>query len=127
MPSRPRARTWPDDQIAKMLDWDAPLSQQAPEVQQALKPLLDEIRANVNNPDPARRTLPDVIQRLESGEVTGQALYHWLTTPGYPATKLQKAGIPGIKYLDQGSRAAGEGTRNYVTFSDAILKILERQ
>jgi hypothetical protein len=26
------------------------------------------------------------------------------------------AGIPGIRYLDQGSRSAGEGTRNYVMF-----------
>lgn len=32
------------------------------------------------------------------------------------AQALTEAGIPGIRYLDQGSRAAGEGTRNYVMF-----------
>ena len=30
--------------------------------------------------------------------------------------RLLDAGIPGIRYLDQGSRSAGEGTRNYVMF-----------
>ena len=29
---------------------------------------------------------------------------------------LQERGIPGIKYFDGGSRAAGEGTRNFVIF-----------
>ena len=39
---------------------------------------------------------------------------------------LRDAGIPGIKYLDQGSRAAGEGTRNYVVFDPAIIEILRK-
>ena len=40
---------------------------------------------------------------------------------------LNKAGIPGIKYLDQGSRGAGEGTRNFVLFDDTIPKILKQE
>jgi hypothetical protein len=39
---------------------------------------------------------------------------------------LRQAGIPGIKYLDQGSRTAGDGSRNYVTFSDSIVEILRK-
>jgi hypothetical protein len=42
---------------------------------------------------------------------------------------LRKAGIPGLKYFDQGSRAGGEGTRNYVTWDQDVLnrsKMLER-
>lgn len=39
---------------------------------------------------------------------------------------LRKAGIPGIRYLDQGSRGAGEGTRNYVMFDDALANIVSR-
>lgn len=43
------------------------------------------------------------------------------------ATKnLFDAGIPGIKYLDQGSRGAGEGSRNYVVFDDKIIDILRK-
>jgi hypothetical protein len=39
---------------------------------------------------------------------------------------LKRAGIPGIKYLDQGSRTAGEGTRNYVIWDDATIEILRK-
>ena len=40
---------------------------------------------------------------------------------------LRAKGIPGIRYLDGGSRAAGDGTRNFVVFDDSILKILNRE
>ena len=39
---------------------------------------------------------------------------------------LQKAGIPGIRYLDQGSRGHGTGTSNYVVFDDRIPSIVSR-
>lgn len=39
---------------------------------------------------------------------------------------LNSKGIPGIRYLDQGSRGAGEGSYNYVVFDDRIPKIVER-
>jgi hypothetical protein len=42
------------------------------------------------------------------------------------ADKLNNAGIPGIKYLDQGSRAAGEGSRNFVVFDAKTIDILKK-
>ena len=39
--------------------------------------------------------------------------------------QASEAGIPGIKYLDQGSRAGGEGTRNFVIFSDKDVEIVK--
>jgi hypothetical protein len=39
---------------------------------------------------------------------------------------MRQAGIPGIRYLDRGSRSAGEGTRNYVVFDDALIDIVKR-
>jgi len=39
---------------------------------------------------------------------------------------LKSMGVPGISYLDQGSRAAGQGSRNYVTFDDALVELLSR-
>lgn len=46
------------------------------------------------------------------------------------SNKLRELGIPGIKYLDAGSRGAGgSGTRNFVVFpgEEDKLKILERK
>lgn len=41
---------------------------------------------------------------------------------------LRQNGVPGIRYLDQGSRAAGEGTSNYVVFpgNEHLIEILRR-
>jgi hypothetical protein len=49
--------------------------------------------------------------------------------PGTPAERsaaLLQAGIPGLAYLDSGSRAAGTGSHNYVMFDDKGIKILEK-
>jgi len=55
----------------------------------------------------------------------GNAAYPMLDK-GLASQKLREAGIPGIKYLDQGSRGAGEGSRNYVVFDDKIIDILKK-
>ena len=99
----------PDEAVARMLDWDKPLSEQAPEVQEALHRAA-AIRAEQTGG--AFGPL-DVTQK-------GKEL---LPTMG--EERLRQAGIPGIKYLDEGSRGAGEGTRNFVTFSDDLPRILE--
>lgn len=39
---------------------------------------------------------------------------------------MREAGIPGIKYLDAGSRAAGDGSRNYVVFDDKLIDIVKK-
>ena len=39
---------------------------------------------------------------------------------------LHKQGIPGIRYLDGGSRSAGQGSSNFVVFDPEMIRILER-
>jgi hypothetical protein len=39
---------------------------------------------------------------------------------------LHAAGVPGIRYLDAGSRGAGEGSSNTVVFSPEIMNIIRR-
>lgn len=39
---------------------------------------------------------------------------------------MSEKGVKGIKYLDQGSRTSGEGSRNYVVFDDALIDILKK-
>jgi hypothetical protein len=39
---------------------------------------------------------------------------------------LNAQGIKGIRYLDEGSRAEGKGTSNFVIFEPSQVKILEQ-
>ncbi len=39
---------------------------------------------------------------------------------------LKDKGIPGIKYLDAGSRAKGDGSRNYVVFDENLISIVRK-
>jgi hypothetical protein len=39
---------------------------------------------------------------------------------------LREAGIPGIRYLDAGSRGAGDGSRNYVIFDENLIEIVRK-
>jgi hypothetical protein len=45
------------------------------------------------------------------------------SSPKAASLLMQEAGIPGNKYFDADSRAAGKGTNNYVVFDDAIVSI----
>lgn len=107
----------PDEQIAKMLDWDKPLSQQAPEVQKVLSGMIEQRR--VEYPNLGKDPTGNIIYQMIGGNVGA-------TAQKEASQALHAAGIPGIQYLDQASRGAGEGTRNYVVFSDEIPQILER-
>lgn len=90
-----------------LLDWDAPMSKQPKLVQRAFGDMAMDM------PGDGRRVYHDILTRRGEefdDDMTG-ALAHRAATQ-----ELLQEGIPGIRYLDQGSRAAGEGTRNYVMF-----------
>lgn len=48
------------------------------------------------------------------------------SNPGAASQALRQAGIPGIRYLDGGSRGAGSGSHNYVVFDDRLIDIVSR-
>ena len=117
----------PDEWLPKMLDWDKPLSQQPEEVRKAIAPRVEQLR------QAAPRYVPD--------DPSGEWLYRAMKPQGgldvmdwnkggprSASTALRDAGIPGIRYLDGGSRKSGEGTYNYVVFPgmEGLLKILSR-
>ena len=115
----------PDEQIAKMLDWDKPLSQQAPEVQQAIAPFVEDIVKNsLHGEDYLLNGQWTRTRDIPANNLWGNLANQY--GPEKASQTLYEAGIPGIQYLDQASRGAGEGTRNYVVFSDEIPQILER-
>ena len=115
----------------EFLDWFKPLSQQSERVRAALAPIVEKIRR------------ASVIGARQLGDdPTGEAIYSSFGSPfvrealtgsarGFSdksgASKvLREAGIKGIRYLDQGSRAAGEGSYNYVVFDDSIIEVVAK-
>lgn len=64
-----------------------------------------------------------LVARLGAGSAFGVAG----TSQEAASKALAAAGIPGIKYLDGGSRAAGDGTFNYVIFDADLVEIVEME
>ena len=130
----------PDEKIARMLDWDKPLSQQPKAVRDAFEPMVAPIRAEMAKPanpgwgdlaaptnfDPSGQELLGLLRNRDANLTAQQFLGNGLG-PDVSRNLLQK-GIPGIRYLDGGSRVAGTGTSNYVIFpgNENMLTILER-
>lgn len=109
----------------EFLLWDKPLSEQPKQVQEALMELFREW-----SPDNfAGKTLSDRLKyHFGDGIKRGTDIYDILSrnlgSDKAASDYLASKGIAGIKYLDNPSRGAGEGTYNYVTFkpeSEAII------
>lgn len=98
------------------LDWDTPLRDQ-PELLKKIQKIW--AREDIGPPPVA-----------DPSQFTGGAAYERLATFLQPegATKaLLDAGIPGIKYLDAGSRnAAGERTRNFVVYDESLVDVTHK-
>jgi hypothetical protein len=143
---------------AHFLDWDKPLSQQSPHVQEALgkighgsgyqvvgpNGLVPGFHSTVEAAATAAKSV-DGAKGIRSVDPVGSEVYQnvgrWASdnpqafpdTRGYTAglgsltaERLQAAGIPGIRYLDGGSRADGKGTSNHVIFDPASIEILRK-
>ena len=106
----------PDEMIDRMLDFDKPFLDQSQEIKDFAKTMLP----------------PRVYDRVLM-ERTGdfiEALGVYKGGKAKAAELLRQAGIPGIKYLDAGSRGQGSsGTRNFVVFpgEEKKVRILERK
>jgi hypothetical protein len=126
---------------AQFLDWDKPLSEQSPHVQEAIAQMR------------AAGVLGD-----ETGVATTGAELLRSKSVLAPEHNLQRFGVPGIKYLDEGSRmtgtatklgdnwfmkgsstpyptrdaaeraakGAGQATHNYVVFDDKLIDVLRK-
>ena len=106
----------PDEAVARFLDWDKPLSQQAPEVQAALKKVTDSTHG--------KGTWD---QWIKGGHDYRDFRNDLMEIPESDISQLlHKQGIPGIRYLEGGSRSNGAGTSNFVAFDPELIRILER-
>jgi hypothetical protein len=118
----------PDEMIDRMLDWDKPLSEQPEAVRAAIQKIasLPEFRNGM---------LGEAVQPFEMASTTGQTVQNLLSryfngNNDKVSALLSRAGIPGIRYLDAGSRGDTDvRTRNFVVFpgEEKKVKILRRE
>jgi hypothetical protein len=102
-----------------LLDWDATLDEQ-----QQLLPAAERAIGRIQDPG-ARYDAMGIIEEPAGNK--GRDLYGILKAyapesnlagdhASFASRALLEEGIPGIRYLDGNSRAAGQGTRNFVMF-----------
>ena len=114
----------PDEAVARFLDWDKPLSEQAPEVQAAILATKGKLPPNAIDDMGG-----DIAPLYDMSQTPGDFLGTLASLGGrqdFGEGLLKQAGIPGIRYLDGSSRNAGQGTSNFVLFDDQLPRILER-
>lgn len=106
---------------ANFLDWDAPLSAQPAPVRD---PLLDFGVPDRPHVDGRAAYMHLVGDEIMAGRISPNPMNY--AGHDIVSSRLRDAGIPGIRYLDAGSRTAGDGSRNTVVFDDAMIDILRR-
>ncbi len=116
----------------QFLDWDKPLAQQTEAVKRTIEPALRSAALDLGKgatPEVLARFegmgLKNFADRMRPKEIDPWSLDTVTLAQQYP-NALRDAGIPGVKYLDQSSRAAGEGSRNFVVFDDKLIEILRK-
>jgi hypothetical protein len=110
-----------------LLDWNKPLNEQTPHVQEVLKNL--GINQNLSG--------EDIYASLRYGPpkevVDGTAVWDGMTMIDAPidskqiaSKKLLEAGVPGITYRDKRFIENGNAAQNYVAFDDKMLEIMRK-
>jgi hypothetical protein len=105
------------------LDWDAPVASSMDD--------MERFAARFDATSPAtRNALEDWgFKRAQAGYAMPDGediVREFGSSRRHLTDTLRGAGFPGIRYLDAGSRGAGEGSRNYVVFDDSIIDILRK-
>lgn len=98
------------------LDWDLPLSEQTGRVAGLLADY-EALGSPVTYPTGRDWMLEMGRDYFRSGAENPSAEV---------SAYLAREGIPGVRYLDAGSRGTGEGSRNYVVFDDNMIEIVRR-
>lgn len=120
----------PDKQIARMLDWDKKFSEQPENVQRGIIKYWSENPGLKYYGRPEQMTGEGIYGSVKAASLGPESGARINLNPANQAAAmdLRYQGIPGIRYLDQGSRGAGQGTSNFVVFpgEEELLRILER-
>lgn len=103
----------------QLLDWDKAL------------PIDQTMKLMGTHPEHVQAIIDYLNQTGKAGkDLTGADVYGALSkakSPDYASNALLQAGVPGVKYLDAGSRMKGEGTSNFVMFDPKLIDILKKE
>jgi hypothetical protein len=124
----------PDEQIARMLDLDKPLSKQPQAVQSYLKDPYNAYRnqltaKDIGGNEPTGSLILNRLQELMSEGRKADVFTNAENLGARNASQeLFDFGIPGIRYMDEASRGQGQGTSNFVVFpgNENLLNIKKR-
>ena len=117
----------------QFLDWDRPLAQQSQPVQEAISSVSNPMYKRWVESGAFPHVKGETLYRELAGGLTNKAHAEGLHVGA--SASLRDAGIPGIRYLDQGSRWVNDiglkhpdvkPTSNYVLFRDDIIDILKK-
>jgi len=111
----------PDEKIASMLDWDKPMAEQRNLIEKMRKALIGE-GSPLSNAQ--QFELNDFLSdRVRMRNLSPQSIVD-LNNPKI-VKRLSEAGIPGVKYLDQGSRQPGVSSMTQAQL-DTRIDILKK-
>lgn len=110
------------------LDWDKPLSQQSEAVRRAFPEDLHGMKASEAHDELAARLAPEIKESETGWDYVVNTINDKVQRRDRAAEAMREAGIPGIRYLDQGSRGKDEGTYNYVVFpgNENLIDIIRK-
>ena len=107
-----------DSSPDRLIDWALPVSQQPGAVQDALRSLGSRV-----GDIPMYHALNRARwNEMHAGDLVGLDK----ATPSEVSARLRDAGVDGVRYLDIGTRGAGEGSQNYVIYRPEIIDITRR-
>jgi hypothetical protein len=120
----------PDEMIDRMLDWDKPLSEQSPYVQKIIGEEIKRIGGGSTLSTGERAYKELMFQARMEGIDNPSNTMRENSQAIAASNRLRELGIPGIKYLDAGSRGDTDvRTRNFVVFpgEEKKVKVLRRE
>ena len=118
----------PDD--SEMLLWDKPIADQPAKVRVAMEKFRQQVQSPVAEAGLAQMKPEDAAKHQGNannwpGKVWYLRYARALGGEQAASESLAGLGIKGIKYLDGGSRAAGDGSHNYVVFDGDHVQIID--
>ena len=136
------------DALLSALSSDAPADLPKQPLDLSGESIYRQLARNASNINPLNKQRDALIEKYQKGDMSmadavramnpedraefsriAQAIDNTKNAAAVASEALRQAGIPGIRYLDQGSRGTGKGTRNIVVFpgGEDQVKILKQE